>query len=424
MSILHSLYLAATHVTGPVFARAQRKALVLGKEDPARTAERWGRTDVARPDGPLVWFHGASVGETQSILPLVDALLAARTDVTVLITSTTRTSAQMLADGLPPRVIHQMAPYDTPRAVTAFLDHWRPDVAIWVESELWPRMLHEAGQRGIPRLLLNARVSERTARRWGRFPATARAILGQFDAIHVQEAPTMRALEDVGVTGANVRITGALKQDRPPLECNAEDLARMRKSLGVRDVWCAASTHVGEDELVLAAHRTIGGLLILVPRHAQRAGAIIAQAQTLGFKTAQRSAGEFPDGETDVYIADTMGEMGLWFRVSPVSFVGGSLMEVGGHNPYEAAQLGSAIVHGPHVNNFADIYDRLGGAGAARLVTDADSLAAAIDGFDDHARAQMVDAATDVVLQGGGATLAALDVILAKLPHQSVRKRT
>lgn len=416
MSILHSLYLAASLVTGPVFARAQRKALSLGKEDPARTAERWGETDAVRPQGPLVWFHAASVGETQSILPLVDALLAARADVTVLITSTTRTSAQILAQSLPPRVIHQMAPYDTAAASRKFLDHWQPDVAIWVESELWPRMLREAGKRHIPRLLMNARISERTTRRWGKFPKTARSVLSQFDAIHVQETPTLHALDAVGITGPNVRVTGSLKQDRPPLACNADDLLQIRKIMRTRPIWCAASTHAGEDDVVLAAHKSIGGLLILVPRHADRAGAIIAQARAFGFKTAQRSAGDMLDAGTDVYIADTMGEMGLWFRLSPISFIGGSIANVGGHNPYEAAQLGSVILHGPHVHNFADIYDRLGRAGAARRVTDAKTLAADIASLDAPARAQMVAAATDVVQQGGGATAAALDVILSKLP--------
>ena len=177
-------------MTAPVFALWQRRALRIGKEDPKRTGERWGLTEKNRPKGPLVWFHAASVGETQSILPLIDALLAAHADVQVLITSTTRTSAEILQSGLPDRVIHQMAPYDTVKASRAFLNHWRPDVAIWIESELWPRMLAEVGRRGVPRLLLNARVSARTAQRWAKFGKTTRAILSQFDLIQLKEKTT------------------------------------------------------------------------------------------------------------------------------------------------------------------------------------------------------------------------------------------
>lgn len=415
-SMLHSAYLAASHVTGPLFARVQRRALANGKEDPARTGERWGEASRARPHGPLVWFHAASVGETQSILPLVRALLAARPDLHVLITSTTRTSADMLAGTLPARAIHQVAPYDTARASRAFLDHWRPDVAIWVESELWPRMLAEVAKRGVPRLFLNARVSGRTARRWARFAGTARSVLAGFDEIHVQESATLDALASVGVSGANVRLTGSLKQDRPPLDCDEAELARLRAAIGGRPVWCAASTHEGEDEIVFAAHRSLDGLLILVPRHAERAGDIAALARAQGFDTAQRSKGDAITAHCRVYIADTMGELGLWYRLAPVSFVGGSLVDVGGHNPYEPALLGSAVVHGPHVLNFHAVYDRLRAADAAVEVRDAEALAAIVTALRGGGAAQMAAAAAKVAQEGRGATQAALSAVLRRLP--------
>ncbi len=407
--------MASSHVTGPLFALWQRRALRIGKEDKNRTGERWGQAAQNRPDGPIVWFHAASVGETQSIMPLIDALLAARSDVTVLVTSTTRTSAELLSTGLPDRVIHQMAPYDTVGASRAFLDHWRPDVAIWIESELWPRMLAEVGQRAIPRLLLNARVSARTAQRWARFDKAAYAILSQFDLIQVQEQTTMDALTAVGVTGTGVALTGSLKQDRPPLDCDPAVLADLRKALGDRPVWCASSTHAGEEEIILAAHRDIGGLLILVPRHPDRATQIAELCEQAGFMTARRSVGDAITPETQVYLADTMGELGVWYRLAPVAFIGGSLAAVGGHNPYEAAQLDTAIIHGPHIENFAQIYASLGVAGAAHPVTDSSTLAQAVKTIDAPVQTQMVRAAHSVLQDGTGATQAALDAILQKL---------
>ena len=387
----------------------------MGKEDVGRTGERWGRTARRRPDGPLVWFHAASVGETQSILPLIDALLATRADVHVLITSTTRTSAEMLQTGLPDRVIHQMAPYDTAQASRAFLDHWRPDVAIWIESELWPRMLAEVGQCSVPRLLLNARVSARTARRWARVGKTARAILSQFDLIQVQEHTTVEALAGVGMAGPRVVLTGSLKQDRPPLDCDSEKLARLRKAIGDQPVWCAASTHEGEEDIILNAHRDIGGLLILVPRHTDRAAAIAELCADAGFIVARRGLDEPITPQTQVYIADTMGELGLWYRIAPVAFTGGSFAQIGGHNPYEAAQLDTAILHGPHVENFAQIYAALDKAGAARLVTDAEELAQSVKEIDAATRNHMVQTAHAALQDGSGATQAALDAILERL---------
>lgn len=413
-SFLHSAYLAASHITGPVFARAQRRALAAGKENPDRSAERWGQVGVARPNGRLVWFHAASVGETQSILPLIDAVLDAHADVTVLVTSTTLTSAHMLAVALPPRAIHQMAPYDTAAATRAFLDHWAPDVAIWVESELWPRMLHEARARDIPRLFLNARISERTMRRWRNLPATAKSVLVAFDTIHVQENATAQAMRDVGVDADTIVITGSLKQDRPPLSHDPAELAALLAQVGGRSVWCASSTHDGEDGVVLDAHAKTGGLLILVPRHTERARDIASLARARGFKTALRSNGDLVVPDTDVYIADTMGELGLWYRAAPVSFVGGSLAAVGGHNPYEPALLGSAVVHGPHVGNFKSIYDQLDGAGAATQIVDAETLAQAVVRLSGDGGAQ-ADRARPIVGAGQGTTQAALSAITGHL---------
>ncbi|MFT7369030.1 MAG: 3-deoxy-D-manno-octulosonic-acid transferase [Alteromonas macleodii] len=408
------MYLAVSHVTAPLFALVQRKALKNGKEDSKRAAERWGIAGRPRPDGLIVWFHAASVGETQSLLPLVSSLLDLRKDVTVLITSTTRTSAAMLADTLPSRVVHQMAPYDTVNASRAFLRHWQPDIAIWVESELWPRMLQETGARSIPKLYLNARVSSRTARRWTQFPASARAVLSSFNTINVQEKATFDALSLIGISGSKVVLTGSLKKDRPPLQCDENELTRLRVAIGDRSVWCAASTHSGEEEIMLAAHQSRAGLLILVPRHPDRAAAIADLSISADFKTARRSFNEAITSETQVYIADTMGELGLWFRLASASFIGGSLALAGGHNPYEAAQLGSAILHGPNVANFATIYGDLDQAGAAREVSDVITLGNALNLSEAEHRG--IAAAANIVLSHGtGATDTALDAILEYL---------
>jgi len=416
-SIPHAVYLAVSRFTGPAFALWQRRALARGKEDPDRLGERWGRSPRERPEGRLVWFHAASVGETQSILPLIARLLATVPDVQVMVTSTTRSSAGMLARDLPPRAFHQVAPYDTKGACRRFLRHWQPNVAVWVESELWPRMLYEVARRDVPMLLLNARVSGRTAARWRRFSGTARALLAPFRQIHVQEETTLAAMHGVGVNGDRVRLTGALKQDRPALSHDPRALARLRAVIGDQQVWCAASTHPGEDEAVLAAHARIGGLLILVPRHAERAEAIAALIRTAGLTMAQRSRGEAPDGQTDVYLADTMGEMGLWFRLAPVAFVGGSLARVGGHNPYEPAQLDTAILHGPHVDNFAEIYTALDAEGGALPVSGAEDLAAAVRRLQAGEHERVARAAAGVVRRAQGATEAALQAILEQLTY-------
>jgi 3-deoxy-D-manno-octulosonic-acid transferase len=408
--------LAASYVTGPVFSRVQRKALASGKEDPARVSERWGLTDQVRPEGPVVWFHAASVGETQSILWLVNKLLDNREDLNVLITSTSRTSAALLANQLPARATHQMAPYDTVNATRAFLDHWQPDLAIWVESEIWPRMLHEARARTIPCMLMSARISTRTAARWKKFAATAKSVLSSFETIHVQESATLSALSAVGVSGPSVVLTGSLKQDSPPLACDFEELSRLMNALNGKSVWCAASTHPGEDEIVLAAHKSIGGLLILVPRHAERATAIADLCAAHGLVAAQRSLGTPLDDTTDVYIADTMGELGLWYRMARASLICGSLTRVGGHNPYEAAQLGSVILHGPNVSNFLDIYQRLGAHNSALLVSDEHEIAKALNGLDDVTRDRMTAGAQAVLKAQQGATEPALAAILEKVP--------
>ena len=407
--MLHALYLAFSHISAPVFRRAQGKALASGKDDPRRAGERWGKPTQERPTGPLIWFHAASVGETQSILPLITRLLAARPGANVLVTSATQTSADLLAQDLPTRALHQMVPYDTPHATRAFLHHWQPDAAIWVESELWPRMLREVDRARIPRMLINARVSDRTAKRWRKAPATVHTILSGFQTIHAQDSTTHDLIAEIGIPADRLSLTGALKRDKPPLPHDANTLTNLRAQVDGRALWCASSTHPGEDAVMLTAHKDHGGLLLLVPRHPNRGEEVTAEARAMGFDTAQRTKGDAITATTEVYVADTMGELGLWYRLAPISVIAGSFSDVGGHNPYEAIELGSAVLHGPHIGNFADIYAKLNAAGGAVQITNPTDLAQALRTVDPAA---LTAAAQGALKTEGGATDAALTAIL------------
>lgn len=416
-------YLGLSAVAGPLYRLAQRRRLRQGKESADRAAERQGISAIPRTPGPLIWFHAASVGETLSILGLIERLLADRPNARVLVTSTTLTSAQLLATRLPDRAIHQFSPFDTPAAVRRFLDHWRPDLAIWIESELWPRLLQETYRRGVPMLLLNARVSDRTAARWRRWPRTARALLAPFRAILVQEAGTAALMRDLGVEAARLQVSGSLKEELPPPAADPADLDRMRRALGGRGCWLAASTHEGEEEPLLRAHDLAFGtgpeapVLIIAPRHPERGPALAARLAEAGRAVALRSAGQLPDARTAIYIADTIGEMGLWYRLCNICFLGGSLARVGGHNPYEPILLDCAVIHGPHVFNFAGIYAKLAAAGAARSAATpedvADHLRALQDGT---AQAALTATARAVLRAQPSATDAALALIDRYLP--------
>ncbi len=373
MSPALALYRAVSRLAAPAARLWLARRAARGREDPARLAERRGVASVPRPDGPLVWLHGASVGEALAALTLAQALARARPGLAFLLTSGTRTSAQVLAPLLPPGVAHQFAPLDVAPWVARFLAHWRPDLAVRVDSELWPETL--CATRA-PLALVNARLSERSLRGWGRAPGMARALLRRFALIAAQDGANAARLAALGADPAALSVGGALKAAAAPPAADPGALARLRAALAGRPVWLAASTHEGEEALALAAHRAAGlpGLLTIVaPRHPERGAAVAALAGELA--VARRALGEDPAGAA-VYVADTLGEMGLWYRLAPFAFVGGSVAPMGGHNPYEPAALGVALAHGPHVAAFADAYAALDGV--ARPVADAPGLAAAI----------------------------------------------
>jgi 3-deoxy-D-manno-octulosonic-acid transferase len=420
-SLALALYLALSRRAGGVARRALERRRAEGKEDAGRLAERTGVPGAARPDGRLVWFHAASVGESASLLEMLRRLRDRRPDLVCLVTTGTVTSARFMADRLPEGCIHQFVPVDVLPWVRRFLAHWRPDLAIWTESELWPATVWETARRGIPMLLINARISGRTYRRWRAMGGMARALLGRFDRILAQDTLARDQLAALGADPARLSVTGSLKEGAAPLPDNEPERLRITRAFAGRPVWLAASTHPGEDEVVLGAHararRALPMLaLILVPRHPDRGDTLAEMVRARGWHVAQRSRGEPPEADTDVYLADTLGEMGLWYRIAPVSFVGGSLVPVGGHNPFEPALLGSAILHGPHVRNFMDPYRRLQRAGASLEVSSETELAEALVATlaPDQAAA-MAAAAWEACSEGAEVTDAVLDTIGAML---------
>jgi 3-deoxy-D-manno-octulosonic-acid transferase len=392
-----------------------------GKEDPARRGERYGRTAMARPEGPLVWVHAASIGETNSVLPLINALAA--DGVRVLLTSGTVTSAAVAAKRLPAGTSHQFVPFDIEPFIARFLDHWRPDLALFVESELWPTTLAVLRERQIPRLLINGRMSDRSFRRWRWMNGPCRAVFGALDLVLAQTCDDADRFTALGVS--HVETTGNLKFDNAPLAADPAALAALQDAVIGRPVWLAASTHPGEDLIVADTHVRLrahhdGLITILVPRHPERGVDIADRLSKLGLTIARRGIGQEPTADIDLYIADTLGELGLFYRLAPISFIGGSLVERGGQNPIEAAQLGSAIVHGPLVANFRSLYAQLDASGAAETVTDAASLARAVSRrlVDVPGRLVQIEAASALVATHAGAlarTRAALAPHLAAL---------
>ncbi len=380
-TLLLRTYALASRAIAPLAMRRVRRKLAAHGTSEARIAERMGHASMPRPAGDLLWFHAASVGESLSILRLIAHLGETHPALNFLITSGTATSASILAQRMPPRCRHQFAPLDAPAAVTRFLDHWQPSAGVFVESEMWPNMLRTATRRGIPLALLNARISDRSARGWARIGGTARHLLDHFAVVHCQDARTADHLRRLGcdraAQGANLKAMAG------PVPYDGAALAQVKGQIGARPVWAMASTHPGEEEVAITAHRALLGaqpeaLLILIPRHPERADAVADLLHKAELRHARRSASGQIDPSAQVYLADTLGEMGLWYALAPIVCVAGSFVPVGGHNPYEAAHAGAAILHGPLYANFAAAYAQMDAVGAARQVEDARALGAAL----------------------------------------------
>ncbi|QWG22688.1 3-deoxy-D-manno-octulosonic acid transferase [Bradyrhizobium sediminis] len=398
-----------------------KRRLKQGKEDPARIGERRGMSKDVRPHGPLVWIHGASVGEVLAAAALIERLRAL--DIRILLTSGTVTSAAIVAKRFPADIIHQYVPYDSPRYVARFLDHWRPSLALFIESDLWPNLILASAARRLPMVLINGRMSQRSFPRWRRMAATISALLGRFDVCLAQSQIDAERFAALG--SRNVVTTGNLKLDVPAPPADPARLERLMAVTRGRPIVVAASTHPGEEEILLEAHRTLAGffpslLTVIVPRHPDRGEAIARAIAAAGLHGTLRSREELPVAATDIYVADTMGELGLFYRLAPIVFMGGSLVPHGGQNPIEAVKLGASIVHGPHVFNFTDVYEALDHASGARQADSQEALVKQLGQLlaDPAAREALVAASSRVVDELGGAlerTLTALEPYLLQL---------
>lgn len=350
-----------------------------GREDKTRLGERRGHPSRQRPKGHLVWLHGASIGETLSLLPIVERLT--QRGLAVLVTSGTRTSASLIARRLPPGAVHQFVPLDVPRYVRRFLDHWQPDLALVAESEIWPNTVMALDERHIPLVLVNGRMSDRSFQRWQKLPGIIKSLLERFALCMAQTQDDAERLARLGAP--RVVMTGNLKFDAAPPPADPRVVAQLSGLIAGRPVWLAASTHAGEESAIIAVHRALAArhphlLTIIAPRHPHRGPEVAAIAAQAGLRASRRSEGIHPDRATDVYVADTVGEMGLFYRLSPIVVMGGSLVAHGGQNPIEPAKLGAAILHGPHVHNFEDVYAAIDVARGALMVKDSATLARAV----------------------------------------------
>ncbi len=352
-----------------------------GKEDETRLGERSGITNIPRPEGPLIWIHAASVGETTAVLPLAVRLLQDSPSKYILLTTGTVTSAAMVEQRAVPNLIHQYAPIDIAACVRAFLGHWKPDLALYVESELWPTMLEMLDEKNIPVVMVNGRMSDRSFRRWQSAPQTIRHLLGRFDLCIAQSEQDGARLSQLGVP--NLMVSGNLKFDAPPPPVDLVALSDFNLRVGSRPLWVAVSTHPGEEDMMADAHdiarRNMPDLLtVIVPRHPERGDDITKNLNRRDFRIAQRSLNEPLEDDIDIYLADTLGELGLFCTAGHAVFMGGSLVSHGGQNPIEPIKLGAAVIHGPHIHNFEAIYTALDRAAAAIVVKDSLELADAI----------------------------------------------
>jgi 3-deoxy-D-manno-octulosonic-acid transferase len=377
-----SFYRLITALGHPLIRFYLSRRLAKGKEDPARFSERLGIAAKPRPEGKLVWMHAASVGESLSLLPLVERLQTDFADWNILMTTGTVTSATLMAERLPEDAIHQFVPVDRNAYSERFLNHWRPDLVLWAESEFWPNLISRSSAKGLTMILLNGRVSNKSYFWWRRFPGLIQKLLGAFSLCLGQTDIDAARLSDLGAL--NAKSVGNLKFATPPLPADALAIDILTSQIDGRPCWLASSTHKGEEDIVGRVHLSLQGkhdglLSIIVPRHPGRGPKIAANLQLMGLKTALRSASEKITAKTDIYIAATMGELGLFYRLAPIVFIGKSLSASGGQNPLEAARLGCAIIFGPHMTNFSEITETFMKNQAGLKIADQAGMINAVD---------------------------------------------
>lgn len=397
-----------------------------GKEDRSRRRERYGISRKTRPQGPVVWVHAASVGETNAVAPLIDRILGF--GIHVVLTTGTVTSAQVADRRFGNRVIHQYVPLDLKPAVSNFLDHWQPDLAIIAESELWPMTILELGARRVPQVLVNGRLSDRSFKSWKKRAFLAEALFENLAHVIAQSDVDGERFAMLGARP--VTVSGNLKVDTDPPRADEKALMRLKAQIGQRKTWAAVSTHEGEEKLAAEIHGLLRPrhpdlLTIIVPRHPERADALFEQFIAAGLNVARRSLGDPVRPDTDILLGDTIGEMGLYLRLTEIAFVGRSLTAEGGQNPLEPAMLNTAVLAGTNVQNFREAYQRLIDAGGAKLVKDRDMLAGAVNFLlkNPETRQRMMQAGAATVEDMRGALATTLKVLEPFLHPLSVQSR-
>lgn len=376
---LHKLYFAASVLLSPIIPLWLELRRLRGKEDAKRSPERFGVASYPRPHGMLLWIHAASVGEANSVLYFIEQLRKHFPDLHILVTTGTVTSAKLMASRLHKGVIHQYVPVDTPQATHRFMRHWRPDVALWVESELWPNLIESANRWNCLMGIINGRMSDKSFRLWNKYPSMSRPMIEAFDVVFAQSNDDAKRFESLGAK--RVFMHGNMKYDARPLACNEAVLLELKKAASGRSIWLAASTHPGEEAHIIKAHNLLKQtrknlLTIIVPRHPNRGSEVMKL--TGSNRSALRSHNQAITANTEFYIADTLGELGLFYRLCDVVFMGGSLIKHGGQNPLEPAHLACAILTGAHTYNFKDIYAEMEKTHSCIRVNNAEDLAAQI----------------------------------------------
>jgi 3-deoxy-D-manno-octulosonic-acid transferase len=382
------LYRILTLLLSPLIVLWLLYRLGKGREDKDRFRERLGVPGLPRPQGSLIWVHAASVGEANSVMPLLQRLHDTHPDSYLMLTTGTVTSARLIASRLPARAFHQYVPADMPWAVARFVSHWKPDLAIWVESELWPNLLISTRRRGVPMALINARMSNRSAHRWQKFHGFFSSLISCFQLVYAGSEEDRRRLQHLDVP--DVRMSGNLKYDVAPLAADPTQIAQLSAAIGQRPVWLVSSTHAGEELMAVEVHKALREifpnlLTIIAPRHPKRGDDIMQQLADHGLNISRRSLLQPIGVDTEIYMADTLGELGIFYRLCSIVFIGGSLVPVGGHNPIEPAQLDCAVICGPHMHNFASITRDMTEELAMLQVKDTDQLTNVLrDWLSDH----------------------------------------
>lgn len=388
----------------------------IGKEDVARFNERVGRPKLPRPEGKLFWLHGASVGESVSMLPLINKILETYPDSHVMVTTGTVTSADVMQKRLPERAFHQFIPIDNPIFTTRFVRYWHPDVALWFESEFWPAVLTSIRRKNIPLILINGRISNKTFKRWQQFDFVCKELLSCFTMCLGQSEEDAYRLRVLGAK--ETACLGNLKYAGLPLPIDENNKKEMLKQIGDRKLWLASSTHDDEEIRLAKVHKRLKEkysdlLTIIVPRHPNRGQEIAEEIKKLELSTALRSKGEKLNKTTDIYIADTIGEVGLWYDIAKIVFIGGSLIPHGGQNFIEPSRVRDAVIVGPHMHNFTDAMSRAKKADAVMQISDTLELQELLEQLLDNE--QLLDAKCSLAYNWAASETKVLDGIMDKI---------